>query len=80
MSDRRLAGEAGKKRASLYHDRPAGAPARPAARKAKVEIHFGEVEIVPPANEKDRGLVKTVRLRLVDVRGNDAPEGAEPLH
>jgi hypothetical protein len=92
MSDRRLAGEAGRQGASLYTVAdsfpPAGTttialPARQpdrAARKAKVEIRFGEVEIVRPANEKDRGLVNTVRLRLVDVREIDAPEGIEPLH
>lgn len=92
MSDRRLAGEAGNQGASLYTVAdsfplagtatialPARQPDR-AARKAKVEIRFGEVEIVRPANEKDRGLVKTVRLRLVDVREIDAPEGVEPLH
>jgi hypothetical protein len=92
MSDRRLAGEAGENGATLYTvadgfalagtrtvELPARLPGR-AARKAKLEIRFGEVEIVRPVNEKDRSLAKTVPLRLVDVREVDAPEGVEPLH
>jgi hypothetical protein len=58
-------------------------PARPpdrAARKARVEIRFGDVEICRPANEKDRTLAKTVALRLVEVREIDPPADVEPLH
>jgi hypothetical protein len=89
MSDRRLAGEAG---ATLYTvadgfalagTRTIALPARlpeRAARQAKLEIRFGEVEIARPVNEKDRSLAKAVPLRLVDVREIDAPEGVEPLH
>jgi hypothetical protein len=54
-------------------------PAR-AARKARLELRFGEVEIARPANEKDRDLPARVKLRLVDVREIDAPAGVEPLH
>jgi len=58
-------------------------PARPpkhAARTAKLELRFGEVEIARPVNEKDRTLPRSVRLRLVAVREVDTPEGEEPLH
>jgi len=58
---------------------PARLPER-AARDAQVEIRFGEVDIRRPANEKDRDLAKSVRLRLVEVREINAPEGAEPVH
>jgi hypothetical protein len=51
-----------------------------AARKARVEIRFGDVEICRPANEKDRTLAKTVTLRLVEVREIDPPANIEPLH
>jgi hypothetical protein len=57
-------------------------PARPpqhAARTAKLELRFGEVEIARPVNEKDRTLPRSVRLRLVEGREVDAPEGEEPL-
>jgi len=90
MSDRRLAG--GAKGETLYKaaDRfaPAGTrvvslPSRPperAAREARLEIRFGEVEIVRPVNEKDASLAESVRLRLVEVRDVDPPAGVEPLH
>lgn len=57
-------------------------PARPpkrAARTAKLALRFGEVEIARPVNEKDRTLPRSVRLRLIEVREVDAPEGEEPL-
>jgi hypothetical protein len=57
-------------------------PARPpqhAARTARLELRFGEVEIARPVNEKDRTLPRSVRLRLVEVREVDAPAGEEPL-
>jgi hypothetical protein len=59
-------------------DLPARPPKR-AARTAKLELRFGEVEIARPVNEKDRDLPRSVRLRLVEVREIDAPEGEEPL-
>jgi len=95
MSDRRLTGEAEGVTLHTVADRfpvagaasiqlPARLPERGkpgrAKRTARLSIRFGEVEIVRPANEKDRTLVKTVRLRLVDVREVDAPEAVEPLH
>src|ERR1700761_3558965 len=57
-------------------------PARPpkrAAQTAKLELRFGAVEIARPVNETDRTLPRGVRLRLVEVREVDAPEGEEPL-
>jgi hypothetical protein len=58
---------------------PARQPDR-AARTATVEMRYGEVEIRRPRDEQDRTLAKTVRLRLVEVREVDPPEGVEPLH
>jgi hypothetical protein len=58
---------------------PARQPDR-AKRTAIVELRFGEVEIYRPRDEQDRTLAATVRLRLVDVREVDPPDGAEPLH
>jgi hypothetical protein len=57
-------------------------PARPgrAGRTAEVGIRFGTVEICRPVNEKDRTLVATVRLSLVEVLEPSAPEGVEPIH
>lgn len=56
-------------------------PARPgrAARTARLEMRFGGVEVCRPRHERDRTLAATVRLRLVDVREVDPPEGVEPL-
>ena len=45
-----------------------------------MELRFGEVEIRRPRDEQDHSLAATVRLRLVDVREVEPPEGAEPLH
>jgi len=58
---------------------PARLPGR-AARDARVELRFGEVEIARPVNEKDRTLAASVRLRLVEVREIDPPQGAEAVH
>jgi hypothetical protein len=90
MSDRRLAGAAegvtlytaaaGFPRAGTRTIRLQARLPERAARDACVEIRFGELEIVRPVNEKDRDLAKTVRLRLVEVREIDAPEGVEPIH
>lgn len=90
MSDRRLVGAA--KGVTLYTAASgfvlagtrtialqARLPAR-AARKAEVEIRFGDVEIARPVNEKDRDLAQTVRLRLIEVREPNPPAGVEALH
>jgi Transposase DDE domain len=58
---------------------PARDPGRP-KRKAVVELRYGEVEICRPAQEHDRSLPPTVRLRLVEAREVDPPPGVEPLH
>jgi hypothetical protein len=58
---------------------PARQPDR-AKRTAEVEIRFGEVEVRRPRDERDRTLAKTVRLRLVEAREVNSPEGVEPLH
>jgi hypothetical protein len=58
---------------------PARQPDR-AARTATVQMRYGEVEICRPRDERDRSLPKAVRLRLIDVREVDPPEGVEPLH
>ena len=91
MVDRRLAGiETGS--ATLFTataafpvagtrkiDLPARQPDR-AKRTAAVELRFGEVEIRRPRDERDRTLAATVRLRLVEVRESEPPEGVQPLH
>jgi hypothetical protein len=51
-----------------------------AKRTAEVEIRFGTVEIARPVIEKDPTLPETVRLRLVEVKEIDPPEGADPIH
>src|SRR5476651_1634303 len=43
-------------------------------------MRYGEVEICRPRDERDRSLPKAVRLRLIDVREVNPPEGVEPLH
>ena len=58
---------------------PARDPGRP-KRTAVVELRYGEVEICRPAQERDHSLPPTVRLRLVEAREVDPPEGVEPLH
>jgi hypothetical protein len=58
---------------------PARDPGRP-KRTAVVELRYGEVEIYRPQHERDRSLPPTVRLRLVEVREVDPPDGVEPLH
>jgi hypothetical protein len=87
MGDRRLAGGGTLFNAAesfaVAGTRKIELPARPpdrAARIATVEMRFGEVEICRPRDEWDRGLPKTVRLRLVEAREVAAPEGAEPVH
>jgi len=60
-------------------DLPAREPGR-AKRTAEVELRFGEVEICRPRDEHDRSLPATVRLRLVELREIEPPEGVEPLH
>jgi Transposase DDE domain len=68
---------------ALAETRVISLPARPprrAARDARVEIRFGEVEIARPVNEKDRTLAASVRLRLVEVKEIDPPLGAEAVH
>lgn len=87
MVDRRLAGggtlfnaaESFSVAGTREIELPARQPDR-AARTATVEIRFGEVEICRPRDERDRDLPKTVRLRLVEVREVEPPEGVEPLH
>ena len=87
MSDRALAGGvtlftaaaqfpvAGRRTIELRaHD-----PAHP-KRTAVVELRHGEVNICRPRDELDRSLPPTVRLRLIDVREVNPPEGVEPLH
>ena len=90
MSDRRLIG--GKEgttlhivaaRFSVVGTRVISLPARfpdQAARDAKVEIRFGAVEIARPVNEKDKTLAASVRLRLIEVKEIEPPEGVEALH
>jgi Transposase DDE domain len=58
-------------------------PARdPGQRKRSVvlELRYGEVEICRPAHERDRSLPSGIRLRLIEVREIDPPQGTEPLH
>jgi hypothetical protein len=86
MVDRRLAGGgtrfsaaesfavAGRRKIQLAARQPDRA-----ARTATVEMRYGEVEICRPRDERDHSLAKTVRLRLVEVREVDPPEGVEPL-
>lgn len=58
---------------------PGQAPGE-AAREARVELRFGEVEICRPQDERDRSLPASVRLRLIEVQEVDPPPGVEALH
>ena len=87
MSDRKLAGGGTlfnvAARFAVAGRRTIELPARPptrAKRSAILELRFGEVEICRPRDELDRGLPKTVQLRLVEVQEVDPPEGVVPLH
>jgi len=82
MSDRCLIGAGNATLHTVADTATLDLPARPpkrAARTAKLELRFGAVEIARPVNEKDRTLPRSVRLRLVEVREVDTPEGEEPL-
>ena len=87
MVDRRLAGGgtlfAAAARFAVAGTRQIDLPAREplrTKRRAVVELRFGEVEICRPRDEQDRSLSATVRLRLLEVRETNPPEGVEPLH
>jgi hypothetical protein len=87
MVDRRLKG-GGTLFGAAAHFRPAGQrkieiqphAAGQTKRAATVELRFGEVTALRPRDEKDRGLPKTVTLRLIEVEEISPPEGTEPLH
>lgn len=49
-------------------------------RRARLEIRFGSFEIARPNKTWSRHLPASIRLRVVDVREVDPPEGVEPLH
>lgn len=51
-----------------------------AARRAKLGLRFGEVEIRRPKSKSLRHLPKTVKLRLVEAVEIDPPAGVEPIH
>ena len=87
MSDRLLAGGGmlfaaaaafpvvGRRRIELRSHEPAHPK-----RTAVVQLRYGEVEICRPRDEYDHSLPPTVRLRLIEVREVNPPEGVEPLH
>jgi hypothetical protein len=87
MVDRRLEG-GGTLFGAAAHFRPAGERkieiqphvAGQTKRTATVALRFGEVTVLRPRDEQDRGLPKTVTLRLIDVEEISPPEGTEPLH
>jgi hypothetical protein len=58
---------------------PARDPGHP-KRTARVELRHREVAIVRPQQERDRSLPPSVRLRVIEVRETDPPEGVETLH
>lgn len=53
----------------------AGSPAR----KALLEVRFGQVSLKRPGYTIEKDLPHTVTVSLVEVREVDAPEGAEPV-
>ncbi len=83
LHDRRLQGGGKLSTAPL---RPAGEafvelrarPGRP-ARTAHLKAGFAQVDIVRPANTREKGLPRTVTVSLVEVAEIDAPAGAEPI-
>jgi hypothetical protein len=58
---------------------PARDPGRP-KRTARVELRYGEVQILRPQQEADHSLPRSVRLRVIEVRETDPPADVEPLH
>ena len=50
-----------------------------AARSAKLVLRFGDVEVMRPKNMIEKGLAKSVALRMVEVIEIDAPPGVEPI-
>ena len=55
-----------------------GQPGR-AERRAKLVLQFGPVEVMRPKNMIEKGLAKSVSLRLVEVAEIEAPPGVEPI-
>ena len=53
----------------------AGAPAR----KAQLEVRFGQVSLKRPGYTIEKDLPETVAVSLVEVREINAPQGAEPV-
>jgi len=56
------------------------ATAQRAARRAVLDLRFGQVEVLRPDSPDTKGLPKTVSLTLVEVIERDPPEGVEPVH
>jgi Transposase DDE domain len=83
MHDRKIEGGKTLSTASLT---PAGErllelrarPGRP-ARKARLVVRFGQVQVKRPKNTVETGDAKSVALTLVEVTEVDAPAGAEPI-
>jgi hypothetical protein len=53
-------------------------PGRP-ARKARLELRFGRVEVKRPHNCREPDMPKTLALTLVEVAERDPPVGIEPI-
>ena len=49
-------------------------------RDAELLIKYGEVEIKRPINCTDKQASKSVKLRVVEVKETNCPEGQEPVH
>src|SRR5690349_2197918 len=58
---------------------PGRDPGQP-KRTVKVELRHCEVVILRPQQERDLSLPPSVRLRVIEVRETDPPEGVEALH
>ena len=51
-----------------------------AARRAKMAVRFGVVQIARPRRSADRDLPESVTVYVVDVRESDPPAGSEGIH
>jgi hypothetical protein len=82
MADRRIeGGKLSTAPLSLGTSADVELPARPGrpARTARLQLRFGRVRVLRPANHPDKSLPQSVELSLVEVAETAPPAGTEPV-